>query len=269
MGGFRNNLSIEQKKYLHDLKIDKIKVMLAQALLLIGFLVLWEVLVNKGVISAFIYSSPSRIIKTIIELIKNHNFFIHIYITLKEVFISFVLGIVLGFIIALILYEFKFLAKVIDPFLTMLNSLPKVALGPLIIIVCGANIKSVILMALLINLIVNIITIYNGFIGVDEYILKLFKTLGASKWQILTKLVIPSSYQTIIASFKLCTSLTLIGVIMGEFLVSKSGIGYLIVYGKQVFNLNYVMTGIILLGIISYILYKLIIILENKLLKHL
>ncbi len=262
-------MSLEQKKYLKNIRIAKIKIIITQILLISIFLMLWEFLVNKGIISAFIYSSPSRIIKTIVELIKNHNFFIHIYVTLKEVFISFILGISLGFIIALILFECKFLAKVLDPFLTMLNSLPKVALGPLIIIVCGANIKSVILMALLINLIVNIITIYNGFTSVDEYILKLFKSLGASRYQILTKLVIPSSYQTIITSFKLCISLTLIGVIMGEFLVSKEGIGYLIVYGKQVFNLNYVMTGIILLSIISYVLYRLIIILENKLLKHL
>ena len=262
-------MSLDQKKYLHKLRLDKIKVIICQIFFIVAFLFLWEYLVNKGIISSFIYSSPSRVIKTIKELIESHNFFNHIYITLKEVFISFTLGISLGFIIALILYEFKFLAKVIDPFLTMLNSLPKVALGPLIIIACGANIKSIILMALLINLIVSIITIYNGFLGTDEYILKLFKTLGASRFQILTKLVIPSSYQTIIASFKLGIAQTLIGVIMGEFLVSKEGIGYLIVYGKQVFNLNYVMTGIILLGIISYILYKLIIILENKLLKHL
>ncbi len=262
-------MSLDQKKYLHKLHMNKIKVIICQIFLIVSFLFLWEYLVNKGIISSFIYSSPSRVIKTIKELIESHNFFNHIYITLKEVFISFTLGISLGFIIALILYEFKFLAKVIDPFLTMLNSLPKVALGPLIIIACGANIKSIILMALLINLIVSIITIYNGFLGTDEYILKLFKTLGASRFQILTKLVIPSSYQTIIASFKLGIAQTLIGVIMGEFLVSKEGIGYLIVYGKQVFNLNYVMTGIILLGIISYILYKLIIILENKLLKHL
>jgi len=123
-------------------------------------------------------------------------------------------------------------------------------------------------MALLINLIVSIITIYNGFQNTDEYRLKLFRTLNATRLQILTHLVIPSSYQTIIASFKLCIAQTLIGVIMGEFLVSKQGIGYLIVYGKQVFNLNLVMTGIILLALISYILYKLIVFLEKKLLKH-
>lgn len=261
-------MSHEQDKYLKKLKINKLKITISQILIIAFFLILWELLVNFDVISSFIYSSPTRIISTIKELIINNNFFIHIYTTIKEVIISFVLGISLGFIIALILYEFKMLAKIVDPFLTMLNSLPKVALGPLIIIIFGANTKSIIIMALLINLIVSIITIYNGFQSTDEYRLKLFKTINASKLQTLTQLVIPSSYQTIIASFKLCIAQTLIGVIMGEFLVSKQGIGYLIVYGKQVFNLNLVMTGIILLAIISYILYKLIVILEKKLLKH-
>lgn len=261
-------MSLEQKKYLKKIKIDKIKILFFQILIIGSFLLIWEILVNLGLISSFIYSSPSRIINTIIELIINNNFFIHIYTTLKEVIISFILGITLGFIIALLLYEFKTFAKIVDPFLTMLNSLPKVALGPLIIIIFGANIKSIIIMALLINLIVSIITIYNGFQNTDDYRLKLFKTLKATRFQTLRYLVIPSSYQTIIASFKLCIAQTLIGVIMGEFLVSKQGIGYLIVYGKQVFNLNLVMTGIILLAIISYILYKLIVILEHKLLKH-
>ena len=261
-------MSIEQKKYLNKIKYDKLKVFLFQILFIVIFLILWELLTHIGIINSFIYSSPSRIIKTIIELINNNNFFIHIYTTLKEVIISFILGITLGFVIALILYEFKFLAKVLDPYLTMLNSLPKVALGPLIIIISGANSKSIIIMALLINLIVSIITIYNGFLQSDEYRLKLLKSMNASKWQILSLLVIPSSYQTIITSLKLCIAQTLVGVIMGEFLVSKQGIGYLIVYGKQVFNLNYVMTGIILLAIISYILYKLIVTLEKKLLKY-
>jgi len=262
-------MSVEQKKYLKKIKLEKLKILSIQLLIIITILTLWEVLVNLNIISSFIYSSPSRIYKTIIDLINTNNFFIHIIATLKEIIISFILGISLGFIIALILYEFKTVAKIIDPFLTMLNSLPKVALGPLIIIIFGANIKSIIIMALLINLIISIITIYNGFQNTDEYKLKLFKTLNASKFQILTQLVIPNSYQTIIASFKLCIAQTLIGVIMGEFLVSKEGIGYLIVYGKQVFNLNLVMTGIILLALISYILYKIIIIIEKKLIKHL
>ncbi len=261
-------MSVEQKKYLRKLRLNKLFILIMQLIITISFLAIWEILVNKNILSAFIYSSPSRIIKTIIELINNNNFFIHIFTTIKEVLISFILGIVLGFIIALILYEFKTFAKIIDPFLTMLNSLPKVALGPLIIIISGANTKSIIVMALLINLIISIITIYNGFLSTDEYKLKLLKSMKATKMQILTKLVIPSSYQTIITSLKLSLSLSLIGVLTGEFLVSKQGIGYLIVYGKQVFNLNYVMTGIFILAVISYILYKFITILENKLLKY-
>ena len=149
----------------------------------------------------------------------------------------------------------------------MINSLPKVALGPLIIIIAGANMKSIIVMALLINLIVSIITIYNGFLNIDDKKIKLIKSFGAIKLQILFKLVIPSSYKTIISSLKLNISMSLIGVIMGEFLVSKEGIGYLIIYGTQVFNLSLVMAGILILVIISYILYKIIIFIESKLIK--
>lgn len=150
----------------------------------------------------------------------------------------------------------------------MINSLPKVALGPLIIIIAGANMKSIIIMALLINLIVSIITIYNGFLNIDDKKIKLIKSFGATKLQILFKLVIPSSYKTIISSLKLNISMSLIGVIMGEFLVSKEGIGYLIIYGTQVFNLSLVMAGILILVIISYILYKIIIFIESKLIKN-
>ncbi len=261
-------MSKEQKYYLKSLKREKLLVVFTQSILLIILLGSWEILVEKNIINGFIYSSPSRIIKTIYELFITNNLFIHIYVTLKEVIISFILGMIISFILALILYEFKFIAKVIDPFLTMLNSLPKVALGPLIIIIFGANINSVIIMALLISSIVSLITIYNGFNSTDPYRLKLLKSFNASKIQILKILVIPSSYPTIITSLKLNISLTLIGVIMGEFLVSKEGIGYLIVYGKQVFNLDYVMSGIVLLAIISYIIYKFIISIEFKLLKN-
>lgn len=261
-------MSKEQLNFLKKIKHNNRKVRIIQFIIISIFIFLWEYTTSKNIISSFIYSSPSKIIKTIYELIINHNFFNHIFTTIKEVLISFFIGNILGFIIAILLYEFKLLSKILDPFLTMLNSLPKIALGPLIIIIFGSNIKSIIIMALLINLIISIITIYNGFMNINPYEIKLFKTLHASKLQTLFMLVIPSSYYNIISSFKLSIAQTLVGVIMGEFLVSKEGIGYLIVYGKQVFNLNYVMTGIILLAILSYLLYKIVVIIENKLLKN-
>lgn len=261
-------MSNEQKTYLKKIKQKKITILLIQITIFIGFFILWEILSRNEIINSFVFSRPSKIWTTIISLIKDNNFFIHIYTTLYEVIISFFLGISLGFLIAIILYEIPLLSEVIDPFLTMINSLPKVALGPLIIIIAGANLKSVIIMALLINLIINIITILNGFKNTDQNKIKLLQSFGATKYQILKKLIIPNSYTTIISSLKLNISMSLIGVIMGEFLVSKAGIGYLIIYGTQVFNLSLVMAGILILVIISFILYNIIIYIEKILLKR-
>ncbi len=260
-------MSREQKEYLRSLRVKKISILVIQILLVIQFFIVWEILANNNVINSFVFSKPSKIFNTIINLAIDNNLFNHIFVTLEEVLISFSLGIILGFIIAIILYEIPILALIVDPFLTMINSLPKVALGPLIIIVAGANMKSVIIMALLINLIISIITIYNGFKSVSENKLKLMKAFKATNFQILFKLVIPNSYNTIISSLKLNISMSLIGVIMGEFLVSREGIGYLIIYGTQVFNLSLVMAGILILLIISFLLYKIITLLENKLIK--
>ena len=260
-------MSTEQMNYLKNIKRKKFIIRMWQIIIIVGFFLIWEVLARKNIINTFVFSSPSKIIQTIINLYKQNNLFIHIFVTLEEVIIAFSLGIILGFIIAIILYELPTLASILDPFLTMINSLPKVALGPLIIIIAGANTKSIIIMALLINLIISIINIYNGFKNIDEKKLILVKSFKATKVQILTKLVIPCSYNTIISSLKLNISMSLIGVIMGEFLVSRRGIGYLIIYGTQVFNLSLVMAGILILVIISFILYNLINFIEKKLIK--
>ena len=171
----------------------------------------------------------------------------------------------LSIIISIILYESVFLSKVIDPYLTILNSLPKVALGPIIIIWIGANTNSIIAMALLIASIISIMNIYNGFSNTDIDKIKLMRSFKASKWQIYKLLILRGNMNTIISSLKINISMCLIGVIMGELLVSKEGIGYLIMYGSQVFNLNLVMTGIFLLAIISYILYAIVSYIEKKL----
>lgn len=260
-------MSHDQILYLKKIKRKKYFVFLMQCFIVIGLLGLWEVLARYKVINPFIFSSPFNIVKTIISLAKNGNLFIHIFTTLYETLISFGLGMILGILIAILLYSNETLFKIFDPFLTMLNSLPKVALGPMIIIWVGANTNSIIVMALCINLIVSIVTVYNGFLGIDQNKINLLKSFGATRIQVLTKLVIPGSYPTIISSLKLNISMSLIGVIMGEFLVSRKGLGYLIIYGTQIFNLNLVMSGIFILIIISYLLYKIITLIEKKLLK--
>ena len=249
------------------MKHENIIIKIIQLTIIIVFIILWEILSNKNIINSFIFSSPSKIIKGIIDLYISNNLFNHIYTTLYEITLSFLLGFIISFIIAIILYSNNIINKIFDPFLTILNSLPKVALGPILIIWFGASTKSIIIMSLLINVVVSTITIYTGFISVNKYHLLLFKSLHANKIKTLLYLVIPSSINNIISSLKLNISMTLIGVIMGEFLVSKSGIGYLIVYGTQVFNLNLVYIGIFIILIISYVLYKLLILIENKIKK--
>lgn len=260
--------SKEHINYLKKEKRKKVLVHITQITILIVFLLIWEYLSQKELINPFIYSSPSKVIKTIISLYKSNNLFNHIFITIYETFISFMLATLIGTLVAIILWFNKFLYKVFDPYLTIINSMPKVALGPIIIILCGANMKSIIIMALLISVIITISNVYNGFSNTDKNKIKLLKSLGATKFQILKILVIPSNYSVIINNLKINVSMSLIGVIMGEFLVSKKGIGYLINYGSQVFNLNLVISGIIILLLVSYIMYLIVAYIEKILIKE-
>lgn len=246
------------QKYLKNLKRKKIIIIFIQILLFITIILLWEYLSKNNIINSFIMSSPSNILKTITNLYNQNNLFKHIYTTLYEVIISFTITSILSLLLAIILYNFNTLHKILEPYILMFNSLPKVALGPIIIIWIGANIKSVIVISILISIIVSFQSIYNGFINTDKNKIKLLKTFNSSKKDILLYLIIPSNKQTIINTLKVNISMCLIGTVTGEFLSSKEGIGYLILYGSQVFNLNLVMTGIFLLLIISLILYKII-----------
>lgn len=249
---------MKSKGYINYLKRKKLLnflVLITQILLIVIFLILWQFLSDRNLIDTFLISSPKKILKTILNLIKQKNLFNHIFITLYEIIISFVIGNIIGLLIASILWFNKFLSKVFDPFLTILNSLPKVAFGPLIIIWAGANIKSIIIMALLISSIISIININNIFKNTDNNLIKLAKSMGASKIQIFKYVIVPGNYIQIIQTFKINISMCFVGVIMGELLVSKEGIGYLIIYGSQIFNMNLVMTGVFLLIILTIILY--------------
>ncbi len=257
--------SEEHKRYLNKIKRYNFLIRISQILLFIVFIVVWQILSDKKIINPFIFSSPKKIITCIINLHKTNNLYKHIYITTLETCISFILGTIIGLIIASIMWWNKYIAKVIDPYLTIINSLPKIALGPIIIIWAGSGMKAIIIMALLISVIVSIINIYQGFTSVDDIKIKLMKSLKANKLQIFKKLIIPSNTSIIINTLKINVSMCLIGVIMGEFLVSKAGIGYLIMYGSQTFNLDLVISGIFILCILATIMYYLIISIEKRL----
>lgn len=255
-------ISEDRKKYLRKIKLRKIEILFTQIFIVVAFISIWEILANTGKIDSFITSQPSRIVKTFLNLFSN-DLLEHLKITCLETLIGFSLGTILGVIIAIILWWSPFISKVSEPFLVVLNSLPKIALGPVIIIWVGAGMSAIIVMALAISLIVTILDILNGFINTDKEKIKMARTFNANKIQILTKIVIPSNISTFFNTLKVNIGLCLVGVITGEFLVSKGGLGYLIVYGGQVFQLDLVMTSVVILAIVAALMYESIVLLEK------
>lgn len=256
------NISDERRKYLKNIFVNKVLVFLTQIFILIAFIATWEVLADAKVIDSFITSQPSRMWNTFINLSQN-DLWKHVGITCLETIIGFLSGALLGVVIAIILWWSKFLSKVSEPFLVVLNSLPKIALGPVIIIWVGAGMPAIIVMALAISLIVTVLEILNGFLSTDKEKIKMLRSFGANRLQILTKVVIPSNISTFFNSLKINIGLSLVGVISGEFLVSKAGLGYLIVYGGQVFQLDLVMTSVVILSIVAAALYESIVLIEK------
>lgn len=261
------NYSKEHKEYIDKIKRKKRVIVFFRCFILILFLIIWELLARTEVINTFLSSSPSMVVETTIGLFASGNLWRHILITLIEVLVSFFIAFVIGIGVASLLWSSEMLSKILDPYLTVLNSLPKVALGPLIIIWVGASVRSIIVMSLMINVFVTIINIYVGFAMTNEEYIKLLKTMGASKMQIFTKVILPANRKNIINALKINISMSLIGVIMGELLVSKEGLGYLIMYGSQVFNINLVITSVVILGILSYLLYIIVDKIEKKYIK--
>ncbi len=250
--------SDEHNLYLKKKKKEKRIILFFKVFIIVFIIFVWEVLAKYNLINTFLFSSPSLIVKTIVNLYKESNLLNHVFVTFMETVVSFSVATLIGILVATFMWWNDKVDKILDPYLTVLNSLPKVSLGPLIIIWCGAGIKSIILMAILISVFNTIISMYNAFVSTDKLKITLLESFNARKYQIFSKLVFRSNLPTLINVLKINISMSLIGVIMGELLVSKQGIGYLITYGSQVFNLNLIISSIFILGILSYILYVIV-----------
>jgi NitT/TauT family transport system permease protein len=262
---YNNAVSKEHEEYIKKYKLRKSSIIITQITLLVLFFALWEIAANLKWIDPFIMSQPTRVLRTIINLTADGSLFTHTGITVLETIIGFLSGTILGTIIAILLWWSEFIAKVLDPYLVVLNALPKTALGPIILVWIGGTVSSIIVMALLISVIVTILNVYLAFESCDEDKIKLLRTLGATKLQILTKVVLPSSIPAIISVLKINVGLSLVGVIVGEFLVSRAGLGYLIIYGGQVFKMDLVMTSVLILAVAAALMYLSVAWLEKKL----
>lgn len=258
-----NNISKAQKEYLQKIKKENLLISILRIGLLLTFIIMWELFADIGLLDDFIFSSPSRVVRCFFRLLLSGNLLPHIGITLLETLLSFLFVIIIGIILAILMWLSQRLSKVIEPFLVTLNSLPKSALAPILIVWLGNNTKTIIVAAVSVAVFGTILTLYTGFLETDKDKLKLIKTFGGNRMQMLTKVVIPSNIPTIISTMKVNLGLSLVGVIIGEFLAAKKGLGYLVIYGSQVFKMDWVIMSIILLCVIAVVLYKGINVLEK------
>lgn len=249
----KNINSVEQfKRYQRK---HKLIILFAQITLAVVFLALWEVLARLDVINVFLVSKPSDIAVLFWRYVQSGELFGHIKISLIETLLGLIIGTIAGLIIGILLWWNETIAKVLDPFLVVLNALPKTALAPILIIWAGTGLKGIVLVAISLSIVVTILSSYNYFISVDKEQIKMMKTMGAKKSQILTKLILPANIPNILNIIKINIGMSWVGVIVGEFLVSREGIGYLVVYGGQVFKLDLVMMGVAILGFLALAMY--------------
>ncbi len=253
-----DRISESQQQYLRAHRKHHHFVSLSRFLLLILFLGIWELAARMCWIDVFFFSSPSGIIKYLYHMLLDYSFFTHTGITLLETIVSFLLVTALSLLLATLLWYQNSLSEVLEPYLVILNALPKSALAPLLIVWLGTGTNTIIVAGISVAVFGSIISLYTGFCQADPEMLKLIYTLGGNRRNAFFKVILPSSVPLILSNMKVNIGLSLVGVIIGEFLAARRGLGYLIIYGSQVFQLNMVITSIIILCAIAMIFYKII-----------
>lgn len=258
----------KQEQFIQNHKRHHFQITSYRVLILVLFLMLWEVSANMGLLDSFFFSSPSRVIMLFVEMALDNSIFFHIGITLWETVLSFLLVFIISLSVATLLWYSPRLSDVMEPYLVILNSLPKSALAPLFIVWLGTGTTTIIVAGISVALFGSIISFYSGFKECDKEKITLIYTLGGNRRDAFKKVVLPSSVPVLLSTTKVNIGLALVGVIIGEFLAARQGLGYLIIYGSQVFQLNLVIMSIVLLCIIAMGFYKGTQLVEKKIKKH-
>ena len=245
-----------QQEFIEREQMHKKKVAVWRMMLLVLLLAMWELCTRLGMIDAFIFSSPSRVLLCFWRMVRDKSIFGHIGITLMDTLVSFLIVTAAGTAAAVALWFSRSASEILEPYLVMLNSLPKSALAPMLIVWLGNHVYTIVAAAVSVALFGSILTLHTGFQSVDPEKIKLIYSLGGSRRDVLLKVLLPGSVPMLISNMKVNIGLCLVGVIIGEFLAAQKGLGYLIIYGSQVFQLDLVMTSIVLLCLFSTVLYK-------------
>nr|WP_235832912.1 ABC transporter permease [Gottfriedia acidiceleris] len=245
----------------------KLLIFFFQLLIIIIFFIAWELLSHRKIIDPLLFSSPIRIYDLLSAKLGDGSIYHDAMTTITETLVGFILGTIIGVILAIILWWYPFASKVLDPFLVVFNAMPKVALGPIIIVIFGPSYSSIIAMGIIISFVITALVIYQAFLQVDENYVKVIKSFGATKTQIFKNVIFPASIPTVISTLKVNVGLAWVGVIVGEFLVSKNGLGYLIVYGFQVFNFTLVLMSVLIISVCAGLMYIIVEYIERKTIK--
>ena len=262
-----SEISYHQQQYIRHQKREKKLVLFLRIFILLFFLVLWEISARTGLIDSFIFSSPVMIWHSFCSMCRDGSIFPHLSVTITETLVSFLFVVVLGAGMAVLLWTCPRLAKITEPYLVVLNSLPKSALAPLLIVWLGANERTIVVAGMSVAIFGSVINLHSGFCQADPEKLKLIETLGGHKKEKLLKIVLPSSVPLILSVMKVNIGLCLVGVIIGEFIGGREGLGYMIIYGSQVFKLDWLLMSICILCIIAVLLYAIISLIEKWYLK--
>ena len=256
--------STAQRTFLSKYRLHKKFVAAARVLLLVVFLSVWELTASHQIIDSFIFSSPSKIARCFLDMVADRSIFLHLGVTLYETIVSFLLVIVFSILTAVLLWFSKKLSEILEPYLVVLNSLPKSALAPLLIVWLGANSRTIIVAGMSVAIFGTILNLYTGFTETSREKIRLIYTLHGTKKDALTKVVLPSTVPMIISIMKVNIGLCLVGVVIGEFIGARNGLGYLIIYGSQVFQLDLVLMAVVVLCLWAMVLWQLLGFLERR-----
>lgn len=243
-------------------------IRLTQLLILLAGFGLWELAGRLKWIDVLLFSYPSKVFALLAEKLADGSMLPHIGATVWETFAGFVLGTVCGTGLAILIWWSPFLERVLDPYIVVLNSLPKVALGPLFIVGLGPGYLSIVGMTLTITVIITALVVYTGFKEVDPNYVKVIRVFGGERSEVFHKVILPASFPTIVSTLKVNVGLAWVGVIVGEFLVSKEGLGYLIIYGFQVFNFTLVIASLLVIAAVATFMYQAVAYIEGQVTKR-
>ncbi len=219
------------------------------------FFAAWQIGAELGFISEFLIGSPAGIWKRFVDSVLDLSIFVDTGYTLWEALLGFVIGTVIGTAIGLYLWYSKWAAQITEPFIVALNSVPKIALAPIILLWFGTGLGAKVVLVVSMTAIIALIAAHQATKDADKDLQSLLYSMGGTKHQIFFEVIVPSAMPTIVSNFRINVGFGLVGAVVGEFISSKAGLGHMIYNASSLYELNSVWVGLFMLMIVGFILY--------------